>query len=94
MEEEKKKQEAKKQMMSEEGNIRGSQTSEIESFVEEMRAEGHLNRKLPVIEWLDSDDMVVEEELSYVVVRLKELLSSLEVDLNADPLQDVLSSSG
>ncbi len=94
VEEEKKKQEAKKHMMSEEGNIRGSQTSEIENFVEEMRAEGHLNRKLQVIEWLDCDDMVVDEELSYVVVRLKELLTSMELDLNADPLQDAVSSSG
>ncbi len=57
--------------------------------MDEMRAEEHLGRKLPLIYQLDCDDMVLDEEMSYVVVRLKELLTGLELDLNADPLEEV-----
>ena len=62
LEEEKKKLEAKEHMkMEEEGNIRGGQVSEMDSFVGELRAEEHLGRKAPVIEEIDSGDWVIAE---------------------------------
>ena len=46
--------------MEEEGNKRGSQMSEMDNFVEELRAEEHLSRKVPLIEEIDSDDWVIQ----------------------------------